>query len=251
MVEGFVHQNGFNVDYFEVVGSTNDLAMERVRSGGSGSHWIVAGEQNKGRGRHGRVWTSPPGNLYASLTLMNPCSAATGFQLGFVAALSIYDAVAASGVDRSLLGLKWPNDVLANGAKLSGILIEGTLLSDGSFAVVIGCGINVSHHPSDTPYPATDLRSLGIDTSAEIVFGSLTAAFKNWLDVYENGTQFPKIRAAWIERSMGMNAPVEIKNNGIARRGIFSGLDENGCLLLDQDGQIVRIEAGDVFPAGR
>ncbi len=181
MVEGFVHQNGFSVDYFEVVGSTNDLAMERVRSGGSGNHWIVAGEQNKGRGRHGRVWTSPPGNLYASLTLVNPCSAATGFQLGFVAALSIYSAVEASGADPHLLALKWPNDVLANGAKLS----------------------------------------------------------------------FPKIRAAWIERSMGMNAPVEIKNNGIARRGIFLGLDENGCLLLDQDGQIVRIEAGDVFPTGR
>ncbi len=251
MVKGFVHQNGFSVDYYEVVGSTNDLSMERVRSGGSGNHWIVAGAQDKGRGRLGRVWSSPPGNLYASLTLIDPCPVSKGFQLGFVAALSIFGAVEASGVDGTQLGLKWPNDVLANGAKLSGVLIEGTLLSDGSFAVVIGCGINVSHHPSDTPYPATDLRSLGIDTNSEAVFCNLTAAFKNWLDVFESGTQFPKIRTAWIERSTGMNAPVEIKGHGTVRRGIFSGLDENGCLLLDQDGEIIRIEAGDVFPAGR
>lgn len=251
MVEGFVHQNGFSVDYFEVVGSTNDLAMERVRSGGSGNHWIVAGEQNKGRGRHGRVWTSPAGNLYASLTLKDPCPVSLGFQLGFVAALSIYSAVEASGVDRSLLGLKWPNDVLANGAKLSGILIEGTLLSDHSFAVVIGCGVNVSSHPSDTPYPATNLRDLGVDTTIEAVFSALTKEFRKWLDVYENSMQFSKIRTAWIARSLGMNRPVEIRNNGSVRRGIFSGLDENGCLLLDQDGMIVRIEAGDVFPAGR
>ena len=251
MVKGFVPQNGFSVDYYEVVGSTNDLAMERVRSGGSGDHWIVAGEQNKGRGRLGRAWTSPPGNLYASLTLRDPCPVSTGFQLGFVAALSICDAVEASGVDRNWLGLKWPNDVLAKGAKLSGILIEGTLLSDGAFAVVIGCGINVAHHPADTPYPATDLRSLGVDTNSEAVFSSLTAAFKNWLDVFENGVQFSKIRAAWIDRSIGMNRPVAINSLGTVRRGIFSGLDENGCLILDQDGEMIRIEAGDVFPAGR
>ena len=114
--------------------------------------------QEAGRGRRGNAWTSAPGNLYASLLLSEPSPQAVAPQLSFVAGLALHDAVAECAPQIGpLLKVKWPNDLLIGGAKVAGILIEGE--SEGGFAVVIGFGVNCAAHPSDTPYPATDLAA--------------------------------------------------------------------------------------------
>ena len=141
-------RGGYRLEAFDRLGSTNDEAMARARAGDPGRLWIVAGEQGRGRGRHGRHWASPPGNLHASLLLVDPCPPALAPQLGFVAGLALHEAAAACGVAPGRLTLKWQNDLLLDGAKVAGILLEGAAGPGGGLAVVIGWGVNVAHRPA-------------------------------------------------------------------------------------------------------
>ena len=133
----------------DTVGSTNTEALALAQAGERGPLWITARRQNAGRGRRGRVWVSEPGNLYASLLLSDPSPPDRAAELSFVAALAVHDAVT-SLIARApaRLSLKWPNDLLFDGKKFAGILIEG----EGP-AVVIGVGVNCAHHPKDTDVP--------------------------------------------------------------------------------------------------
>ena len=119
----------------------------RARSGDPGRLWIVASTQTKGRGRHGRVWSSPPGNLHASLLLIDPAPrhkvAELGFAVGVAALLGLREILTK---DQSL-AIKWPNDLLYGGAKLAGILLESAVLPDGRLACVAGIGVNCGWHP--------------------------------------------------------------------------------------------------------
>jgi BirA family biotin operon repressor/biotin-[acetyl-CoA-carboxylase] ligase len=237
----------FTLTHVASIGSTNDAALAYLREGGRGHHWVVADEQTGGRGRLGRQWSSPKGNLYASLALRDPCSMAVGYQLGFVAALAIYEALVALGVPTHHLSLKWPNDVLLNDAKLSGILVEGGTLSDGAFGAVIGCGINVSFHPSDTPYPATDLSTEGYLGSVVDVFSALASACAEVLDQFAKGEGFGLIREQWIAKARGIGDTIRVRQSDGVLEGIFKGLDEQGKLLLERDGAVTPVIAGDVF----
>src|SRR5690348_5434067 len=141
---------------FETLASTNAEALARGRAGAAGPLWITAAEQTAGRGRRGRPWVSAPGNLYASLLLVDPAPLGQVAQVSFVAALAVHDAV--TDVASALaprLTLKWPNDVLGEGRKLAGILIEGE--GTRPLLTVIGLGVNCRHHPDATEFPATSL----------------------------------------------------------------------------------------------
>jgi BirA family transcriptional regulator, biotin operon repressor / biotin---[acetyl-CoA-carboxylase] ligase len=243
---------GFSLELHQSLGSTNDEAMALARRGGPGKCWIVAREQGAGRGRHGRNWASPPGNLYASLLLIDPCAAAKAPQLGFVAAVALHEAVRQiAGSSAGALALKWPNDLVADGAKLAGILIEGTTLSPaGPLAAVIGIGVNVVNHPGDTPYPATDLAALGLAADTGEVFAAVSATMVRQLAVWEGGDGFAAIRAGWLARAGGLGARIVVRRPGGDRQGLFVDLDPEGRLLLKEPGGVVAIEAGDVFPVG-
>src|SRR5262249_41748867 len=157
--------------------------------------WIVAEEQTKGRGRGGRHWHSPKGNLYTSLLLRLNVSATIATQLSFVAALAVHDAVSTelAAVQIADLRLKWPNDVMLNGAKIAGILIESLAAPDGkALAAIVGIGINVSVVPSITGRPA---GALGLEPAARLrVSGALCNAFAAWLDRWDEGWGFAAIR---------------------------------------------------------
>src|SRR5258706_3706096 len=143
----------------EVLGSTNAEVWHRAAKGEHGPLWTPADRQTAGRGRRGRAWISPPGNLHASLLLTQPAAAEHWPQLSFVAALAIHDAVVAVADHlKPLLAIKWPNDVLLAGAKLAGILIEA---ESGTSAVAVGIGVNCAFHPADTDFPTTDLAAAG------------------------------------------------------------------------------------------
>jgi BirA family biotin operon repressor/biotin-[acetyl-CoA-carboxylase] ligase len=245
---------GYRVVHHARVGSTNDEATGLARGGNPGRVWVVADMQGEGRGRRGRAWSSPTGNLYATLLLVDPCPVRFGPQLGFVAAVALHDAVQrATGFARGRLRLKWPNDLLCDGAKLAGILVEGSSLPGGGqprFAAVIGIGVNIAHHPVDTPYPATDLTALGTPQAPFDLFPLLSDAMARWIDDWSMGSGFPALRRAWLDRAGGLGEPILVRRPEGDRRGTFRDLDADGRLLLDEGGVTVPIDAGDVFLSG-
>jgi BirA family biotin operon repressor/biotin-[acetyl-CoA-carboxylase] ligase len=230
----------------EVLGSTNAEALRLAREGGHGPLWVTAERQTAGRGRRGRAWISPAGNLHASLLLTEPAAAEHWPQLSFVAALAAHDAVVEVAADlKRLLAIKWPNDLLLAGAKLGGILIEA---ESGISAVAVGIGVNCASHPPDTDFPAADLATAGAPVSPAALFGALSVKMLGRLAQWNAGEGFSTIRADWLARAAGMGESVRVR---LAQRevvGRFEALDEAGGLVLRlPDGNTMTIAAGDVF----
>jgi BirA family transcriptional regulator, biotin operon repressor / biotin---[acetyl-CoA-carboxylase] ligase len=239
--------NGYRVESFETIGSTNAVALERAHTGDSGKLWLVSKKQESGRGRRGRAWSTPEGNLAATLLLVERYELTTAATLGFVAGLSLADALDAVLGTAPRIGLKWPNDVLVNGAKLSGILLESTILPEGRFALAIGIGVNVVSHPEDLPYPATSLKALGNDCDAETLFLALSDSWRENHALWNEGRGLKHIRARWLERAAGLGSEVAVRVQDRVVSGIFETIDEDCRFVIrDAQGDRVRIDAGDV-----
>jgi BirA family biotin operon repressor/biotin-[acetyl-CoA-carboxylase] ligase len=246
--------SGYRLEHFASIGSTNDEAMARARAGDPGHLWLVADEQTKGRGRSGRTWSSPRGNLLASLLLRAPCPPSASPQIGFVAAVALHQALQDMlGLPSSRLALKWPNDVLLDGAKLAGILVEGTTVpgaaGQGGLAVVLGFGVNLVAHPTDTPYPATDCAASGLPVGRSVLFAALSDRILHGLAAWREGAGFPEIRLEWLRRAQGLGKPILVRRAEGDRRGTFRDLDDEGRLLLEDSAGLTVIQAGDVFLA--
>src|SRR4051794_32731513 len=219
----------------ESTGSTNAEALERARAGERGPLWISVKTQTAGRGRSGRAWVSPPGNLYATLLLTEPCAPAVAPQLAFVAGLAVYDAVAESAPRlASQLALKWPNDVLLAGKKLAGILIESE--TTPILQLALGIGVNCTSHPADTLYPATDLAAHGATISPDTLFSALAQAMQSRLAQWQKGVGFAQIRTDWLARAAGLGEHIHVRLPEREFSGRFEGLDETGRLLVQESG---------------
>lgn len=230
----------------ETVGSTNSEALSHARAGERGPLWIAARRQTEGRGRRGRTWVSEPGNLYATLLLTDPAPPERAAQLSFVAAVAVHEAiVACTPVLATRLAFKWPNDVLLDGAKLAGILIE----AEGTrpLIVAVGIGVNCRHHPAATDFSATDLAAAGASVRAEELFRALSLTMLDGLRRWKEG--FAGIRAAWLARAGGLGGEMTARLGTREIAGRFEALDEDGRLLLRlPDGAVEPIAAGEVFP---
>lgn len=238
---------GYRLNWVERCGSTNDLAKQALRDGAD-RLWVVAGEQVDGRGRMGRAWTPKPGNLYASLALVDPAPIAQSPQIGFVAALAAQDAALAA-CGGGMFSLKWPNDLLLDRRKVAGILVEGTQIADGRLGVVVGVGVNVVDHPDGTRYGATELSTARADVAAPETFAALSDAMAARLAQWrEEG--FSAIRAAWLARAAGLGETIRVTREAGDIEGRFEGVDAQGRLVLARVDGITHVEAGDVFLAG-
>jgi BirA family transcriptional regulator, biotin operon repressor / biotin---[acetyl-CoA-carboxylase] ligase len=240
---------GVQLAAHDTLNSTNTEALARARGGERSFMWVTAREQTAGRGRRGNEWISKPGNLYASLLVVDPSPADAAPELSFVAALAVHDAISqCAAALRRNLALKWPNDILSGGKKLAGILIEAEGMA-GRLAVAIGIGVNCKHHPTQTSFPATDLATAGAEVAAEDVFFALSGAIMLRLAQWQRGSGFPSIRADWIERAVGIGGDMQVRLPGREFSGRCEGLDERGRLLVRlADGSVQTIAAGDVFP---
>lgn len=240
---------------FDAIDSTNAEAMRRAVKGERGPLWLRADRQLQGRGRSGRVWASPSGNLSATLLFCPGCEVERLSQLSFVAGIAVFDAVAASFSSAGVsapegLRVKWPNDVMIAGAKLSGILIETTHMG-GEIVAAVGCGVNISVMPDVTGRDVTRLADHGIDTTPSDVLGHLSRAFAHWLAVWQAGGNFSAIREAWLERAGPLGAPMTIHTGEGKTSGAFNGIDPAGALLLiDAAGSLRRFHYGDVTQPG-
>jgi len=239
---------GYRLLVHDTLDGTNAEAKRLAASGAAAGTVVVARTQAAGRGRHGRAWVSPPGNLYMSLLLRPDGDAAAAAQISFLAALAVHDVVAALAPAAAPL-LKWPNDVLVDGAKISGILLESA--ADGRGGVtwaVIGIGLNLVHHPHDQARPATSLAALGrtgVEPAAALEL--LVARLDHWLGCWRRDG-FAALRAAWLERSIPRGAPIAVRLGKTRIEGRFADLDPDGALIVElSDGRRQRIDAGDVF----
>jgi BirA family biotin operon repressor/biotin-[acetyl-CoA-carboxylase] ligase len=222
--------------------------MRLARDGDPGRVWVVAREQMEGRGRRGRTWSSPRGNLYASLLLIDAAPPEHLPELGFVACVALFDALREIVGDDPRLGLKWPNDVLYDGAKLCGILLESSPLPNCTTACVAGFGVNCRWHPPSLPYAATDLATMGAALNApDDVLARLSDAFVGTLSVWAHGSGFADIRARWLRHALGIGAPIRVAIGTRNVSGTFETIDARGRLILRQGDNTQAIDAGDVF----
>jgi len=237
----------YRVEIHETVTSTNELALAAARQGDQGQLWIVAGEQTQGVGRRGRVWHSPKGNLYASLLLVADYAADKAARLGFVAGVAMAEALTRCIGQAAKIRLKWPNDVLLDGAKLTGILIERHPLQRGKAAIIIGLGINVVHAPATVNYAATSLKMSGFDIVPEQIFNPLVDCWAVNFDLWNDGRGFEHIRQKWLASAAGLGKQIHVEQQGQRISGIFKTIDVNGQLVIEQrHGEQLVISAGDV-----
>jgi BirA family biotin operon repressor/biotin-[acetyl-CoA-carboxylase] ligase len=251
---------GYRLFSHDSVGSTSAEAMKLARAGDPGGVWVAALEQTEGIGRRGRHWDTPHGNLAASVFVVAETSAGVAATLGFVAGLSLLDALAkltpALVIDaaldgaegrRSRLALKWPNDVVAGGAKIAGILLQAERLAANRVGVVAGIGVNVISAPAVTGVAATSLAALGAKITAEELFVELAESWIGQLRVWDGGAGLPAIRRQWMERATGIGQEVSVRVGEEVVRGRFETIDDEGHLVVAlDDGRLRKISAGEV-----
>lgn len=239
----------YRVMSFDAIDSTNEEARRQARDGAPEGTLIWGRAQTAGRGRRGRSFISPPGNLYLSVLLRPERSAAEAAQLGFAAALAIADAVAPLLPARVRLGLKWPNDVLLDGRKLSGILLESQASEGRLDWLVLGMGVNVVSFPEGLDHPATSLFAVGASVTVDALLETLAGRFEAWHERWRR-EGFQPLRQAWLQRAQGLGEPIRVRLATGESGGRFAGLDEEGALLLDDATGRRRVAAGEVFPPG-
>jgi BirA family biotin operon repressor/biotin-[acetyl-CoA-carboxylase] ligase len=229
--------------------STNSECLVRARAGDAGNFWITAGRQTGGRGRRGRPWVSEPGNLYASLLLIDPAPMERLGSLPLAVAVAVHQAVrAVLPLAAKPVEVKWPNDILIGRKKTCGILIEGEALPDGRYALVIGIGINIAVMPENPQYPVTCLREQGSSASPEELFAHLYASMEEALVAWDKGRGIREITARWRDVACGIGEKITVNLPDRSISGQFAGIDDSGLLMLDTGaGRIMTIAAGDVF----
>ncbi len=232
---------GHPVRHFDRIDSTNLEARRLADHGECGPLWLWADEQTLGRGRLGRSWVSEPGNLYATFLFSIAEGPQAAAQVSFVAALAVHDTVTALRPAFSPL-IKWPNDVLIDGAKFCGVLPE--VVGANPTRIAIGCGVNIAHAPEGTPYPVT---ALGADLSVETVLTELDRNLSHRLQTWDEGRGFNLIRDAWRMRALGVGGEVSATAGTRQLSGTFRGLAADGALLLEEaSGTLTPIHAGEV-----
>ncbi len=224
-----------------------DEARALIESDPPTAQIVWAGEQMAGRGRLGRSWSSPPGNLYATTAIRNPRGAAEAPECSFIAVLAMRDAmIAVTGLPSEQVRLKWPNDILVNGAKAAGLLLEMGGPRNGW--ILIGSGVNITSHPPDTPYPATDLAGEGAPIKPGDLLGRYLFALSTRRETWRL-QGFEPIRRDWMAAGPPLGAPVTIRADAAPVTGAFKGLDTRGGLLLECEGVTRKFDAGDVLAA--
>jgi BirA family biotin operon repressor/biotin-[acetyl-CoA-carboxylase] ligase len=243
---------GWALVAMEQVDSTNDEARRRAEQGAAAGTVIWAIEQARGRGRRGREWISPAGNLYCSVLLRPDCAPSVAHQAAFVAALATAEALAPFLEDDRSPSFKWPNDILVRDRKIAGILLESATSAGAANAasldwMIAGIGVNVAHHPEQVMYPATSLGAEGavdvpLESLLEAVLGRLFAWLQRWSEA-----GFEPVRAAWLARAARIGQTIRVRIEDEVLGGIFHDLDADGALLVDTGGRLRRVAAGDVF----
>jgi BirA family biotin operon repressor/biotin-[acetyl-CoA-carboxylase] ligase len=246
----------YNLIIFDEIDSTNDEAKRLATSGVDGEFIVWAKSQDKGKGRYGKKWISPEGNLYISLLLRPDYDLVISSQLSFVVAVAIGEALNSSinstsyNMSEINITYKWPNDILFNGKKLCGILLESSIKSNSSVLdwLIVGVGLNISSFPNDLPYEATSLHNESLsDIKLNNFVDIFMKSFCYYYDIWLNDG-FDIIRKKWTARAMGLEEAMTVSSGKDRISGIFEGITNDGSLKLTLcGGQSCYVSAGEIF----
>lgn len=225
------------------VPSTQDLVRVAAEGGEPEGFVVQALQQTGGRGRHGNVWASPMGNLYMSLLLRPDCAAGEAGQVAFIVALALSKAMDEfMNTDNHTKTLKWPNDILIDGKKVSGILLESEINDGHCDYLVVGIGVNILAYPEDRiGLDAVKKKPVPIHPFRDRVLAHLSDYMEGW-----RAHGFSPIREEWMKQAHGLDKPMTIRLPEVSYPGILKGIDEHGGLIAEIDGQIKRFTSGDV-----
>ncbi len=240
---------GYRLQQADQLPSTSDACVEQAKAGAADGLAILARSQTAGRGSRGRSWACPPGNLYLSVLLRprNQNEEAGAGQWALLAGVAFIEALSGFDRDPAALNLKWPNDVLRDGAKLGGILVDAAMTAAGGAEwLVIGVGANLAAAPSIEGRRTAALQPPGAPPAPEAVAAAFIARIARLREVLAQAG-FAPVRDAWLERAHPLGTPVTIKDSLRSREGVFAGLSPRGELLLSVGGQIHAISTGDVL----
>ncbi len=234
--------------YFPSIGSTNDEAAIRASAGAPDFSLVVAGEQTAGRGRAGRPWITTAGAALAFTLVLRPSGYATATHLTGLGALAVCSTLQVNyGLPAQI---KWPNDVLLEGLKVAGVLVESQWIGDRLQAVLLGIGVNLSPQAVPDPallaFPATCVEAFTHHSlDVEIVLRQILTHLVFW----RSRLGSPEFLAAWQENLAWLGRWVNVlgENGSISQKGVVQGLDADGALLLQSNtGMTIAIHTGDV-----
>jgi BirA family biotin operon repressor/biotin-[acetyl-CoA-carboxylase] ligase len=238
------HKN-FTIHHFNELESTNSHALELARLGKIFAGEIISADiQTSGRGRLDRKWQSPQGNLHFSLVLNPKITLDKIPQISFVAAVALRKTLEGF-LPNETVENKWPNDVLINGKKIAGILLESEIQNNEARFVILGVGVNVGAKPDNVMFPATSLKELGLEITPENLLKNLLDEFEN---IYQNWLSFGfvGIRNSWLTKAFNLQKEITVKLDEKVLQGIFNDVDSEGNLLLAVDGEVRKISTADV-----
>ncbi len=243
--------DGFRVTELDDIDSTNLEAARQAGAAAPDGTVIWAKAQTGGRGRRGRAWTSPAGNLYCSILMRPTEPAQMAGQLGFVVSLAGAEAVRSVLPADRMAAVKWPNDVLVSSRKVAGILLESQSSVPGRLDwLVAGFGLNIVSHPDAVEYPASDLRAEGASTTARAMLEAYLESFARWRARWRD-EGFASVRNAWTGLAVGLGRDIKVRLTDETLEGRFRALDDAGGLVLElPDGNLRVITSGQVFAIG-
>jgi BirA family biotin operon repressor/biotin-[acetyl-CoA-carboxylase] ligase len=230
-------------EQYQNVVTTQNYVFDAIDEGEAEGFVVQALQQQGGKGRHGNKWEAPIGNLYISALLRPECDLASAGQLAFVVAVALSDALDAYiDPEHHVKTLKWPNDILIDGRKISGILLESDIKDNALNAIVLGVGVNIFKAP-EFGVALNDIASepVYVNKVRDVILDKLSYYLDLW---QEKG--FAPIREAWLNGAHGIGKPMTARLPSESFKGIFKGITEDGSLILDMDGTDKIIHAAEV-----
>jgi len=224
---------GFSVTHFAEIGSTNDAAKDAAGLGAVDGSVFWTGHQTAGRGTHGREWAAPPGNLACSILMRPRLPIRFAPQAALVTTIAVADALVSLGLPSSAVKLKWPNDVLVEGAKIAGILLEAEAQGPSVKWLVVGTGLNLRHHPAGTRHKATNLARQGLDIAPEQALEAYLTLLQRWWMRWRR-YDFSVIATAWSARTLHQPGDVLQLCQGEIREPVaYRRLSDEGALVVE------------------
>ncbi|WP_342271400.1 biotin--[acetyl-CoA-carboxylase] ligase [Candidatus Tisiphia endosymbiont of Parasteatoda lunata] len=225
-------QKKYNLLIFDEIDSTSCEAVRMAKTCPDGSYVILAKNQTKSRGRNSKIWHSSLGNLHVSILLNHKINLSYIPQLSFVMAIVVYKTINSLSVrSENSIKLKWPNDVLINDKKVSGILLESISINDNNY-LIIGVGINVKGSPLNIDQLATNLSDENIEVKdLEYLLELLMINFEKYFSRWKQ-EGFSKIRQYWLKRAYKLGKMVTVNDGNTKISGIFKDIDENGSIRI-------------------
>jgi BirA family biotin operon repressor/biotin-[acetyl-CoA-carboxylase] ligase len=229
--------------------STSDLLRRLAAAGEPDGLAVLARRQTAGRGREGRSWHSEEGNLHVSLLLRPDAPAAEAPRWALLGGVALAEALSAFLPDRDSIRLKWPNDLLLGGAKLAGMLCEGSARDGRIEWIVLGLGANLARAPDLADRPTTCLAAHAPPPDPEAAAVALVGAVERWRRrMAEQG--IGPLLDAWQRRGPRQGAELTLRSGAGETTGLYRGLDGDGALLIETDGRTRRFATGELSAGG-